>query len=43
MKIPLAGKMYKEEVMGEFLVFIAVVAVWYLIQGWLLPRMGVST
>ena len=29
--------------MGEFLVFIAVVAAWYLIQGWLLPRMGVST
>ena len=29
--------------MGELLVFIAVVVVWYLIQGWLLPRMGVST
>jgi len=37
------GKTRKERIMGELLVFIAVVVVWYLIQGWLLPRMGVST
>jgi len=29
--------------MGEWWVLIAVVAVWYLIQGVVLPRMGVST
>jgi hypothetical protein len=29
--------------MGELLVLVGVVAAWYLIQGVLLPRMGVST
>jgi hypothetical protein len=33
----------KEAVMSELLVLIGVVAAWYLIQGVILPRMGVST
>ncbi len=29
--------------MTELLIFIAVLAVWYLLQAWILPRLGVST
>lgn len=29
--------------MQDFLVFLAVIAAWFFIQTWLLPRMGIST
>lgn len=29
--------------MGDFWVFILVVGVWFVLQTWLLPKMGVST
>ena len=29
--------------MKELLIVLAIVAVWFFIQGWLLPRLGVST
>jgi hypothetical protein len=29
--------------MKEVLIFIAIIGVWFFLQGWLLPRMGVST
>lgn len=32
-----------ESIMGELLVLVGVVAIWYLIQGVVLPKMGIST
>jgi|ADurb_Oil_01_Slu_FD_contig_31_3782215_length_525_multi_2_in_0_out_0_1 hypothetical protein len=29
--------------MKEVLIFIAIIGVWFFLQGWLLPRLGVST
>lgn len=29
--------------MYEFWIFLVIIAVWFFIQAWLLPRMGVST
>ncbi|OQC27774.1 MAG: hypothetical protein BWX71_01187 [Deltaproteobacteria bacterium ADurb.Bin072] len=29
--------------MGDFLVFIAIVGVWFVLQAWVLPRLGVPT
>ena len=29
--------------MNEFLIVLLVIAVWFFIQGWLLPKLGIST
>jgi hypothetical protein len=29
--------------MKEVLIFVAIIGVWFFLQGWLLPRLGVST
>jgi hypothetical protein len=29
--------------MNDLLILVIVVAVWFFVQGWLLPRMGIST
>ncbi len=29
--------------MNDFLILAVIVAVWFLLQGWLLPKLGVST
>jgi len=29
--------------MNDILIVLAIVAVWFFVQGWLLPRLGVST
>ncbi len=29
--------------MSDILIFIIIIALWFLLQGWLLPRMGIST
>ena len=29
--------------MNDLLMLVIVVAVWYFLQGWLLPRLGIST
>jgi hypothetical protein len=29
--------------MGDFLIFISAVLIWFFLQTWLLPKMGVST
>lgn len=34
---------YKERVMAEILVFLLVIVVWFLLQAYLLPKLGVST
>jgi hypothetical protein len=30
-------------IMGEILIFIGIIGVWYLLQAYVLPKMGVST
>lgn len=29
--------------MNDLLLFVIVIAVWFFLQGWLLPRLGIST
>ncbi len=29
--------------MSDILIFIIIIALWFFLQGWLLPRMGIST
>ena len=29
--------------MSDFLIFIFIIALWFFLQGWLLPRLGIST
>jgi hypothetical protein len=33
----------KEPLMKEILLFVVIVGLWYLVQGYILPKLGVST
>jgi hypothetical protein len=40
---PQAFPVPKELSMSEFVIFLFVIALWFFLQAWLLPRLGVST